>query len=78
MFYQNDYAMKLIKEQEIRERVQQAAKDRLLIEIRPRHHLMLKQSARALLHMIGHLFLGIGTSLAHVGTGKPTRQPASR
>lgn len=71
MSYLNDYAIKRIKEQEIRERVQQAAKDRLLNEIGPHCPGMFQQSARAVLHAIGHLLLSIGTSQERVGTNKP-------
>jgi hypothetical protein len=73
MFYPNDFEVKNIKEQEIREHVQRAAKDRKLLEIGAPRQEMLQQSVRHMIHRIAHVFLNIGMRLEQMG--KPSITP---
>lgn len=64
MVYPCDFEIKRNKEQEIRERVQRAATDRLLNEMRLDQPGFLQKSA----HAIGHLLMNIGKRLDQAGT----------
>ena len=63
MFYPCDYEIKLLKEQEIRERVARAEIDRFVRSIRPRHEGLISQSLRSLLHIIHNLRVGLDRQL---------------
>ncbi len=73
MFYSNDFVTKNIKEQQMREQIQQAAKDRMLLELQARRPGMLQQLTRILIRQMGHLFLSVGTRLEQMG--KPSITP---
>ena len=63
MFYPCDYEIKLLKEQEIRERVDRAEIDRYARSIRPRHEGLINRSLGSLLHFIKHLRVGLHRQL---------------
>lgn len=63
MFYPCDYEVKLLKEQEIRERVARAEIDRLAQSIRPQPKNLISRSLRSLLHFVKHLRGSLGAPL---------------
>jgi hypothetical protein len=68
MFYQNDYIVKTLKEQQIHERVRQAEVDHLADSLRPSTHDQASRLARKSLHLLGHLMLAAGERLENFGT----------
>ena len=68
MYYQNDYITKIIKEREIRERIQTAQIDHMLSELQPSRSSQIVHFARRTVHSIGHLLLRVGKHLDGVGT----------
>lgn len=60
MYYVSLYEIKLLKEQEICDRVQRAESDRLIRSIRPRHELLVSQLLRGLLWSAAQMRLSMG------------------
>ena len=59
MFYPSDYEVKLHKEREIRERVQQAAIDRLARELRPKRASLFIRGCQIILRFSRYLLHGL-------------------
>lgn len=59
MFYPSPFEIKLLKEQEIRERVQRAESDRIVLSIRPRHEPLMSQLLRRLLQSAAQMRLSM-------------------
>ena len=60
MFYPSDFEIKRTKEQEIRERIQQAKVDRLILSLRPRGEVLISQPLHNLLHAVRHILVDWG------------------
>ncbi len=71
MLYPFDFEVKINKEREIRERVQQAETDRLLDAIRPHRSGLFALVALAVLHGVGHLCSHIGHIMDQAETHEP-------
>lgn len=80
MFYPCDFEIKRNKEQEIRERVQQAETERLLESIKPYRASWFARTARGATHWLGHTLLGVGHRLEALGDAGlfPKQQISSR
>lgn len=68
MYYQSDYATKLIQERRIKEFVRAAEIDRLDDELGAHKPGRLSRLTRGLLHAVGHVLLDAGKQLDRVGT----------
>jgi hypothetical protein len=68
MYYQSDYATKLIQERRIKEFVRTAEIDRLDHELGAKKPGRLCRWTRGLLHAAGHVLLDAGQQLDRLGT----------
>jgi len=68
MYYQSDYATKLIQERRIKEFVRAAEIDHLDNELGAQKPGRLSRLTRGLLHAAGHVLLGAGKQLDRLGT----------
>lgn len=68
MFYPNDYVIRLIKEQEMRERIREARVHQMINEIQPHRPSRIKQITQMTLHSLGRLLVSVGKQLERVET----------